>query len=114
MNRNILKNKKANCIGYMLSRNCLPKHVIEGKIESRIEVMGRRGRRRMQLLDDLNKSTGYGKLKEEAPYCTLWRIRCVRSYGQVVRQTIERTRNFFFKLKMVLSVSVMLKLGYKI
>jgi hypothetical protein len=31
---------------------CLVKHVIEGKIEGRIGVMGRRGRRRKQLLDD--------------------------------------------------------------
>jgi len=32
------------------NRNCLPKDVIEGKIE----VMGRRRRRRKQLLDDFN------------------------------------------------------------
>jgi hypothetical protein len=29
------------------------KHVIEGKIEGRIEMTGRRGRRRKQLLVDL-------------------------------------------------------------
>jgi hypothetical protein len=34
-----------------LSRNCLLKYVIEGKIEGTIEVTGRRGRRRKQLLD---------------------------------------------------------------
>jgi hypothetical protein len=28
-----------------LGRNCLLKHVIEGKIEGRIEVTGKRGRR---------------------------------------------------------------------
>ena len=42
--RNILhtiKRRKANWIGHMLSRNCLLKHVIEGNIEGRIEVMGR-------------------------------------------------------------------------
>jgi hypothetical protein len=33
----------------------LLKHVIEGKIEGRIEVVGRRGRRRKQLLDDVKK-----------------------------------------------------------
>jgi hypothetical protein len=46
--RNILqtvKRRKANWIHPMLCRNCLRKHVIEGKIEGRIEVMGRRGRR---------------------------------------------------------------------
>jgi hypothetical protein len=52
--RNILhkiKRRKANWIGYVLRRNCLLKHVIEG----RIEMTGRRGRRRKQLLDDLKE-----------------------------------------------------------
>jgi hypothetical protein len=31
------------------------KHVTEGQIEERIEVTGRRGRRRKQLLDDLKE-----------------------------------------------------------
>jgi hypothetical protein len=54
--RNILhtiKIRKANWIGQILHRNCLLKHVIEGKIEGRIEMMGRQGRRCKQLLDDL-------------------------------------------------------------
>ena len=33
-----IKRRKANCIGHILRRNCLPKHVIEGKIKGRIEV----------------------------------------------------------------------------
>jgi len=52
--RNILhtaKRRKADWIGYIWRGNCLLKHVIEGKIEGRIEVAGRRGRRRKQLLD---------------------------------------------------------------
>jgi hypothetical protein len=48
-----VKRRKSNWIGHVLRRNCLLKHVIEGKIERRIEVMGRRGRRGKQLLDDL-------------------------------------------------------------
>jgi hypothetical protein len=39
--RNILptvKRRKANWIGHILRRNCLLKHVIEGKIEGRREV----------------------------------------------------------------------------
>jgi hypothetical protein len=48
-----IKRKKANWVGHVLRRNCLLKHVIEGKIEGRIEVTGRRGRRRKQLVDDL-------------------------------------------------------------
>jgi hypothetical protein len=38
--RNILhttKRRKANWIGHILCRNCLLKHVIEGKLEERIE-----------------------------------------------------------------------------
>jgi hypothetical protein len=38
-------------IGHILCRNCLLQHVIEGKIERRVEVTGRRERRRKQLLD---------------------------------------------------------------
>jgi hypothetical protein len=37
-----------------LCRNSLLKYVIRGKIEGRIEVTVRRGRRRKQLLDDLD------------------------------------------------------------
>jgi len=43
--RNILhtiKSRNANQIGHILRRNCLLKYVIEGKIEGRIEVTGRR------------------------------------------------------------------------
>jgi hypothetical protein len=36
-----------------LRRNCLLKHVFGGMLEGRIEMMGRWGRRRKQLLDDL-------------------------------------------------------------
>jgi hypothetical protein len=45
--RNVLltiKRRKANWIGHILRRNCLLKHVIEGKIEGGIEMTGRRGR----------------------------------------------------------------------
>ena len=40
----ILNRKKSNWIGHILRRNCLLKHVIEGKIEGKIEVTGRRER----------------------------------------------------------------------
>jgi hypothetical protein len=63
--------------------------VIEGKLEGRIEMKGRRGRRRKQLLDDLKEKRRYWKLKEEALYRTLWRIRFGRGYRPVVRPTTE-------------------------
>jgi len=44
--------------------NYFLKHIIEGKIEGRIDVMGRRRRRHKQLLDDRTETTDYLKLKE--------------------------------------------------
>jgi hypothetical protein len=76
--RNILQTierRKANWIGRILRRNCRLKQVIEGKIEGRIEMTGRRGRRSKQLLDDLKEKRKYWKLKEEALDRTLWRTR---------------------------------------
>jgi hypothetical protein len=73
--RNILhtiKRRKTNWIGHSLHRNCLLKHVVEGKLEGRVDMTGRRGRRRKQLLDDLKEKRRYWKLKEEALDCTLW------------------------------------------
>jgi hypothetical protein len=52
--RNVLhtaKRRKDNWIGHIWRGNCPLKHVIEGKIEGRIKVAGRRRRRRKQLLD---------------------------------------------------------------
>jgi hypothetical protein len=82
--RNILhtiKQRKDNWIDHILRRNCLLKHVIVWKIEGRIEMMGRRGKRRKQLLDDLKENRRYWKLKVETV------DRFGRSYGPVVRQT---------------------------
>ena len=50
-----IKRRKANWIGHILRRNCLLKHVTEGKIENRIEVTGRLGRIHMKLVDDLKE-----------------------------------------------------------
>jgi hypothetical protein len=58
------------------------KHVIEGTLEGRIEMTGRRGRRCKQLLDDLKEKRRYWKLKEEALDRTLWRSHFGRGYGQ--------------------------------
>jgi hypothetical protein len=60
--RNILrkiKRRKDNWIGHILRRNCLVKYVIEGKLEGRIEMTGRRGIRSKQLLDDLKEKRRY-------------------------------------------------------
>jgi hypothetical protein len=42
-----IKRSYSNWIGHILHKNCLPKPVIEGNIEGRIEVTGIRGSRRI-------------------------------------------------------------------
>ena len=60
---NTIKRRKAKWIGQILRRNCLLKHIIGGKIQGRIDVTGRRERRRKKLLDYLKEKRGYCKLK---------------------------------------------------
>ena len=62
----IREERKANCTGHNLSSNCVLKHVIEGKVEGRIEVTRRRGKRSKQLLDSLSERRVYWKLKDKA------------------------------------------------
>jgi hypothetical protein len=49
-------------------------------------VTRRRGRRRRKLLDDLKERREYSHLKEEALDRNMWRARCGRGFGPVVRQ----------------------------
>jgi hypothetical protein len=51
----IIKRRKANWIGHILLTNCLLKRVIEGKVEGRIKVTGRRSKRSKKLLDDIKE-----------------------------------------------------------
>jgi hypothetical protein len=67
-----IKRRMAKWIGHILRRNCLLKHVIEGKIQERIKVTERRGRRRKQLLDGCKKRRIYRKLKEDSLDRHLW------------------------------------------
>jgi len=59
----------------------------EGKVEGKIEVRERRGRRRKQLLEGLQEKRGCWKLKEEALDHPLWRTGFERV--SVVKQTTE-------------------------
>jgi hypothetical protein len=70
-----------------LRRNYLLKHIIKGKIEGRIELIGRRGK---QLLNGLKEKKGYWRLKEKALDRILCKTRCGRGYGPAVKQTRER------------------------
>jgi len=59
LERNVLltvERWKAKWIGHILRRNCLLEHIIEGKVERRTVVTGRRKRRRNQLLDNLRET----------------------------------------------------------
>ena len=90
--RNILheiRKRKANWIGHILSRNCLLKQVMEGKIKAEREVTRRLGRRRKKLQDELKDRRGYSHLKEEALDRTMWRNRFEGGFGPVVRQNAE-------------------------
>jgi hypothetical protein len=72
------------CVG-----TAILKHVTGGKMEGRIEMTRRRGRRRDKLLDEFKEKTGYWKLKEEALDRTLRRTRFGRGYGPDVRHNTE-------------------------
>ena len=84
--RNILrriKRRKDNRIGHILLRNCLLKQVIDGRVEGGIEVTGRQGRTRKQLLYGFKEIRGYRTSKEEALDRTVWRTRFERGYETV-------------------------------
>ena len=85
----ISSKRKANRIGHILQRNCLLKRVIEGKVKGRIEVTGRRVKRRRNPLDELKERRGYSHLKEEALDRTMWRAGFGGGFGPVVRQTTK-------------------------
>jgi hypothetical protein len=67
--KNILlttKRRETNLIGHILRRKYLLKYITEKK------VMGRRERRRKQLLDNIKEMTGHWKLKEETLDRIFW------------------------------------------
>jgi hypothetical protein len=71
----IIKRRKTNRIGHVWRKSSLRKRAVEGKIEGRVEVTGRQGKRRKQLLFYLKESIEYWKLNEKALDGTLWRTR---------------------------------------
>jgi len=54
------KDRKPAGISQLFRRNFLLNHIIEGKLQGKIEVTERRGMRPKQLLDDLRKSQESG------------------------------------------------------
>jgi hypothetical protein len=95
--RNVLqtiKRRKANCIGHILCRICLLKHVTDRKTVGRIKVRGIWGRRCKQLLNDLTEMKEYWKLSEEALACTMRGTHFGRGNGPVVRWTTDWMTNW--------------------
>jgi hypothetical protein len=68
-----------------LCRNCVLKHVVEGKIGRGIEVTPIQGRSHKKLLDDLKETIRYWKFKEEALDRTVCRTQFGRGYEPVVK-----------------------------
>jgi hypothetical protein len=52
-------------------------------------VTGRKGRRRIKLLDGVKERRGYYHLKEETLDRAMWRARFGKGFGPVVRQTTK-------------------------
>jgi len=70
-----------------LCRNCLLKHVVGGKIEKRIEAIGRRGRRSKQLLDDFKEQRGYWELEDKTTSLSAKNL-----FGKVLRTCFKTLR----------------------
>ena len=81
-----IKRWKATWICYFLNWNCLLKHISEAKIGEDIEVTGRRGKRRKQVLDYFQETRRYLKLKQNALDRSLWESFFGRGIGPVVNK----------------------------
>jgi hypothetical protein len=68
-----------------LRRNSQLKHGIEEELEGRIEMIGRQGRRRKQLLDDLKEKRRQWTFKQEALTQPVYRNRFGRGCRPVVK-----------------------------
>jgi hypothetical protein len=78
-----VKHTKSNWICHILHRNCLLRHVIEGKIDGK----KRRGGRRLQLLGDLQDERRHCNVQEETLDRTVRSSGFVSDCGHASRQT---------------------------
>ena len=95
-NRNvfIFYRLKSKCNSQILRSFCLIQHGVDGKIAGRIEVTIRRGRRRKQLLDDLNPLN-----TELNPIChllTLLEAHHILHFSRIRVKERQGTGNFRF------------------
>jgi hypothetical protein len=63
----------------ILCRTCLLKHVVGGKIEKKIDVIGWRGGRSKQLLHDFKEQRGYWELEDKTTS-----LSAKKSFGKVL------------------------------
>ena len=70
--------KRADWVCHLWRRDCL---VVKGKVEGRIEVMGRGGRRRKQLLETLRGRDGRGSTRSHCVEKSLWKRLWIRVSG---------------------------------
>jgi hypothetical protein len=84
---NTIKTGKSNRIGHTLSWNCLQKHITKGKIDRLIEIMGGRGRRCKQILDEFRETRDSWKLEKEDMDLWLDRIRNELMNGSINQST---------------------------
>jgi hypothetical protein len=88
--------KKEGWLSQFLLRNL--KQVIVRRIEGRLEVAERRGRRHKQLLDDLKEKRVYWLFEVEALDRTLWSTPFWRGYETVIRLRSERMNEWITPL----------------
>jgi hypothetical protein len=80
-----LKRGTVNWIGHFLPRNCFLKRLTKEKMEGKMAVTRRRGRKCEQLLDNLKEKRRYWKFKKETLDHTVWRTRFGIGSRPVVR-----------------------------
>jgi len=86
----IIKRNKSTSSVHILGRNCLLKHVIEGRIEGRMKVRGRKKKRKLKkLLNECKETRGYWKLKESALDRALWKA----SFGRILERLWKKIYN---------------------
>jgi hypothetical protein len=87
------KNMKDDLTGHIMCRNCFLTHVVQGRLERKIEWKRRRGRRRKQLLDDFKERILEIYRESTRSYCvenSLWKGLWSRRKTDYELMTLEK------------------------
>ena len=68
---NVIRQRKRKWIGHVLRHDEFLQEIFEGRMKGR----STRGRKRIQLLDDLANGKDYASLKREAEDRSIWTVR---------------------------------------